>query len=517
MKTINYYYLSAILLSILLFVNGCIPSSRTVDTMKDLREAQRKDQPIRILTADSRIYTLNPYYLNGNSISGNGTVEYKNDKKGFSGEIPYSDIELIERLKPNLGQGFWIIPASLAITGGLVTLMEPQEFTIERIEGSCPFIYAYDGTDYKLEAESFSTSISKALEGQTYHHLPSLKPVDNKLKIRVANERPETHIFNSMELFMVDALDASSIVLDVNNKVWPVYYEQAPRSASDHSGKNVLETVATKDHEFWETDFKSANVELEFQDELTLTFDLPANTENATLIINAINSDLINDMYSAAGAIIGNKALDFYHTLESDSELKNFFLKWIERSSLLIEILTEEGWEKAGSLRPEANEVPFRRAIRLKNLSEKTSLLTIKPSSLTDVWHIDAVSIENSSTKPLNMINADLLSITSSNNYKGVRQAISENDSSYTIILPPDYLDLEFDAEKSLSMQNPQYIFSARGYLYEWFPQTNNSVNSRFSEWFDDVAPHNKRELFDQYEDIFLYAIYNNRIKEARN
>ena len=68
-----------------------------------------------------------------------------------------------------------------------------------------------------MEAEAFSTAISKSLETQTHHLLPSLNPVKNELKVRIGNQRPETHLINDVDLYAVDAGDFSSLVLDINN------------------------------------------------------------------------------------------------------------------------------------------------------------------------------------------------------------------------------------------------------------------------------------------------------------
>jgi len=504
---------SALILLFIIITGGCIPSSKTVTKVEELQDAQIHNQPIRLLTTDSKTYTLDQFSINNESISGSGHVNDGDVEKSFNGDLPFSDIIFIERLKPSFWQGFWIVPASLGVGAGLASLLQPQEFTIERVSGSCPFIYSYDGSEYHLEAEAFSTSISKALEAQTYHHLPSLKSQENKLKIRIANERPETHIFNSIQLYAVDSHNVSSIVLDNKNRAWPISNRITPVTATDHFGQNILKKVSTKDKQYWKTNYKNVYTEADFRDELTLSFDIPDEQSTATFIVEAINSDLINDVYSAAGAIIGEESLNFYNSLENNPALKNFFLRWIEKSSLKIELLTTSGWEKAGSIRPEANEVSFQRAIRIGKLENARKPLTIRVSSLMDVWHIDALSIDLFAKESLKMHPLEMTLVKASNKQVGHRKAIGAIDTTYSLLMPADYLDIEFDASQTLNMQNPQYIFSARGYLYEWFPKVNNPFNSNLTEWFKDVNQQDKIALFNQNEDLFLYGIYSHRNK----
>ena len=70
--------------------------------------------------------------------------------------------------------------------------------------GSCPYIYSWDGNDYKLEGEAFGTALGRALETQTSIVLKDLKSSDNRLKLKLTNERPETHFFNDIKLVAIE-------------------------------------------------------------------------------------------------------------------------------------------------------------------------------------------------------------------------------------------------------------------------------------------------------------------------
>jgi len=204
------------LLLIAVLLSGCYSSSQTT-RFDELEKAKEKEYPIRALTVDSTLYTFDSFSFTYSTISGEGRKKWDNSIEEFKGTLNFSDIVFVERLKSNNWKAFWIIPMSLAVMGGVVQLSEPSELYIHRPGGSCPFVSSYNGSEFVMEAEAFSTAISKSLETQTHHLLPSLNPVKNELKVRIGNQRPETHLINDVDLYAVDAGDFSSLVLDINN------------------------------------------------------------------------------------------------------------------------------------------------------------------------------------------------------------------------------------------------------------------------------------------------------------
>jgi hypothetical protein len=169
--------------------------------------------------------------------------------------------------------------------------------------------------------------------------------------------------------------------------------------------------------------------------------------------------------------------MEFYRALEQDSQLQSEIRKWMRECGLRIEVAHGAAWEEAGTMMPEANVAPFSRAIRISNLKSFQSPLRVRLSSLTDVWCIDAVSIDFSPVQPLSMHSLKMISVKSSdkNNWEN---AIKSNDSLYALILPPNYIDIHFDSVPVLEMRKPIYILAIQGYLYEWFSKPKESTDN---------------------------------------
>jgi len=500
-------FLGLFILVAALIGSGCF-ATYELKTKADLQ--QREGQgPIRALTVDSILYTLETFSFTDSLLSGRGTQKQNGLTAQFQGSIPFSHIVFIEGLETSFWKTVWVVPMVAGVIGGLLTVMtEHPQFTISRPSGSsCPYVYAFDGTQFKLEAEAFGTSISKALEAQTFSLLPSLVPVDGHPTVRISNERPETHLLNSVNLLVADARGASTVVLDIDNVLWPLPHAVPPAAARDHSGKDILSDLVKKDNRYWKSDLARAAPFSGFRDKLEVQFDIPQGTSEATLVVQAINTELITEVYRTVGAVLGDATLSFYQALERDPELQRIIREWIRECNLRIEVANDTNWKEVGMMLPEANVVPFSRAIRIGNLGGLQGPLRVRLSSLTEVWRIDAVSVDFSIVQPLPLHPLEMVSVSASDKMNW-ESAIKSSDSSYAVILPPNYLDITFDSAPTLGMQRPVYVFAAQGYLYEWLPTQTEPFSSVFSEATtggDRVAMF---KLLIERRDLFLPPIY---------
>jgi len=493
-------------------INGCgISATYQIKSKTQLQEQQLGKGRIRALTVDSRLYTLNTFTFTDSLLSGSGTLKKKGLTTPFDGSIPFNHIVFIEGLETTSSKGLWVVPMMVVVASGLAAALAPPMFTIippSSGSGSCPYVYAFGGKQFKLEAEAFGTSVSKSLEAQTFSILPSLAPVDGLLNVRVSNERPETHLLNSVHLFVADAGDTSSVVLDINNVLWQLLHPIPPSVASNHSGKNILNDIVNKDKCYWKSELTNTRPNTGFRDTLELQFDVPQGASEATLVVNAINTELINEVYSYMGSVLGDATLLFYQAMENDSELQRTIKDWICECSLKIEVSDGSNWNEAGMMPPEANVAAFSRAIRISNLGGIRGPLRVRLSTLTDVWRLDAVSIDFSPVQPLPLHPLEMNSVSASDNKKW-EDAVKSSDSSYALILPPNYLDIQFNSAAALGMKKPVYLFAAQGYLYEWFPTQKESSTPFITETMEGADRIVMLKNLIKQKEFFLPPIYS--------
>jgi hypothetical protein len=498
-------FLSLLALVAALVGSGC-SATYQVKTKSELVQREGKG-PIRALTVDSLLYTLQTFSFSDLLLSGRGTLKQHGLTAPFEGSIPFNRIVFIEGLETSYWKAVWVVPMMAGVVSGLSAIAEPPQFEIHRSGSSCPYVYAFDGTQFKLEAEAFGTSISKALEAQTFSLLPSLVPVEGSLTVRVSNERPETHLLNSVNLFAADVPESSSVVLDVDNVLWPLPHVVPPVGARDHSGKDILSDLITEDGRYWKSDLANTVPFSGFRDTLEVHFDVPPGASEATFVIHAINTELISEVYRSVGAVLGDASMLFYQALERDAELQSNIREWIRECNLRIEVAGGTNWKEVGVMPPEANVAPFSRAVRISNLGCLHGPLRVRLSSLTDVWRIDAVSMDFSPVQPLPLHPLDIMSVSASDRMNW-ESAIKSGDSSYALILPSNYLDISFRSDAALGMQRPVYVFAAQGYLYEWFPTKTEPASSVISETVTGGDRVSMLKLLIKQRDLILPPIY---------
>ncbi|MBE0645979.1 MAG: hypothetical protein IH600_17995 [Bacteroidetes bacterium] len=491
-----------------ILISGGCGSSAPVQTKYELAEQMGRG-PIRVLTTDSTVYTLTTYVFDDSLLTGSGTRERRGAMSDFEGALPFNRILFIEGYHFSTAKTLWVVPMVALASVAAVTMFTDTYFTIEPKEsqGSCPTVYSFDGTSFHLEAEAFGTSISKVLEAKSFSVLSSLAEADGRLTVRIANERPETHMINAVQLFAADAGNAAGVVLDVDNRLWPLSQPIAPSAARDASGRNTRALVEKADGQLWKSDLTNTTPGSGFRDAMELEFDIPQDAHEATLVVHAINTDLIAEVYRSVGGLLGDATMQFYQALENDPVLLERIRHWLGDCSLSVEILDGDGWTVVGSMIPEANMVLFSRAIRLRIPDGHRGPLRVRLSTLTDVWRIDAVTIDPAPASPLAMRELPLISVQSSGTADRSSE-ISRTDDSYAVLLPPEQITCAFDPQPVANMKHPVYVFAAQGYLYEWFPTDGDSPASALAADLEGSQRVEMLKLLIAQKDLFLPPIY---------
>lgn len=463
-------FLAFVFCCILLGTGSC-SITRNYTTRSELWEHSGR---LLVLTKDSAKYYLDRFSLKDSTMQGFGTREHRNFVADFEGEISLKDVTYVIG-SPAIN--FWdvlgftavLLAATPAIeaAGGPSSSVNAAEYP-EPLGGgsSCPTLYAWNGSAYELDGEAFGTALGKALETETGTVLHSLKPAEDLLRVRISNERPETHYLNSVRLYSVAHDPRSRVVLDGQNRPWSASHPLQPVSATDHSGRSVLSLIGASDNATWCSDLAKALPGLDFKDEIILEFEA-GKSSMAGVMIRAINSRLSAVAFQKLYEVLGNEAIDFVFAAERDPEMILLLKQWLDIASLHVSYLTRDGWKEAGTVLPEASEVQFERLVLLDPASVDQDHLTIKLSALAGVWEINSVTVDYTLGPPLLMSPAPMISS------RGPRQftsgdTILHSDGAYLMLWPGDNLFLEYEQPQTMRTESVTYVLLTKGYLYEW-------------------------------------------------
>ncbi len=504
-------FISMIMIVILFY------SCQTVDqisTFNDLSELD-SDSELQIVTTDTTIYIADSYTFTDSTITIKGKKTLGGEETNFSGELNFSDIAYIQTSGTSTWKtlGFIVASGIIILNGaqyiGSSGVLTPYiKVSYPHGNGSCPFIYSWDGNKYNLEGEAFGIALGKALETETQIVLPNLKSTDNKYRIKLTNERPETHFFNNVNITAAIVDKDVSVYSDNENNLQPVTKQKKIYKASDLKENNLTNLLLNEDNLYWESDLSTANTDQKFEDKIFINLkNTNDNADSISLIVSAINTDISSSVFQYLHTLLGNELANFTKAAETDDELIGILKETLYKSALKIDIWDGEKWRYNNLIYPEANFVKFNKLVRLPVINHD-SIMRIRLRCMTDVWKIDAIHFDDSPKKELTIIPIEITNF--STNSKGSLRRIKEKDNLYVKLLPGDKMELEFNGVKPYQNKKVVYTVTVGGYLYEWIID-KSLVADEGLENIDGSTPKIEFvKVLLKNMDSFLPIIYDN-------
>jgi hypothetical protein len=459
-------------------LSGCA-TARKLTTRDEFAEL-KADQAITVYAQDERVYALRQHALGDSAIRGSGTLSQRGQSSPFQGSIPFDQIIAVKTNSRSAMKGLAMVGITALFVAYLAEASRAQDgltghaTVISAFTGSgssCPYLYAWDGSRFELQAEPFGIAWGRALELTTAHLLPAARAEHGVVRLRLTNERQETHYADSIHLLAIELGEAAGAVLDGQGRAWPLEHPVAPVAARDESEGDLLPEVAAVDGRLWECDLSRLTPTSGYEDVLEFEFVRPRETGSGLLVLTGINTALSSAVYSSLCRVVGGEAALLAHAIETDPELIAQLRRYLRDASLEVRLWNGRDWEVAGVLQPEASAVTFTRALRIAVPPGAGDTVKVRLRSMADVWRIDALAAEWGDSRPLPMQSLDMLSAVGPAG-EDVRDALGRDDERRAVLLPPDRVELAFSAARpSQARGRVVYAVTARGYLHEWDPR----------------------------------------------
>jgi len=511
MKIIYIFIFSTFLLA------SCV-STNTITRRSQIGDP-RSTGILEVNMLDSSKYLLSNYTLGDSAISGSGQYINSSRIDYFSGEIELSKILSINAQNTSFIKSF--ISAGVlcvVVPYVLATLVEPRGTTITQTtkrvvpppnNGSCPYLYSFNGSEYVLEGEAFGTALGKALESESCVVLTELKPIDDKLKIKITNERPETHFINNVQLIAVES-DKDGIVYSNNHNELISVRNHKKIQKSTENGKDITNLITDRDNKYWVSDLSTANSSSGFEDKITLQIDNINLADSITLIVSAINTNISAVLFEYLNKTLGDEFPSFANAIETDPEMIGILKETLFKSALKIDIWDGSNWNYTDVLFPEANQVRFNKALRLPVPKNSNGEMKIRLRCMTDVWKIDEISYDDSAPGKLKISYPELTK------YHAVAQnltdasTIQKKDNQYLKLLPGDFTELEYKPITPNPDKKVTYALKAGGYLYEWIVDSNTNISLSNRNLNTETPKMKFLKNILKNNDLILPIIYDN-------
>lgn len=325
---------------------------------------------------------------------------------------PLSDFDLVWVRKTDGAATALVNLLGLAAVGGLVVLALPEDFmqfdysnAFDEAE-SCPFVYAFDGEKYVLEAEPYGGSVCAGLERPDWAVLDSLKPVDGRYRLLLSNELDEIEHVDELKLVVVDHPAGVSVSPEVSGRMRTLAAPVPPSAARDGDGRDVRNELAASDGLCWQgrVEGRDPDRDEDLKDELTLEFPRPAGARRAKLVAVARTTMWGSQAIRPLLAGQGRELSGYFDKVDAGGPALLSLLGWFAREdmyTLQVRVETTAGWKVKALVYGGGPVIAKDKAygLDLGDVSGDTVRIRLTPAA--GFWMIDRLAMDFSDDVPV--------------------------------------------------------------------------------------------------------------------
>ncbi|OHA53634.1 MAG: hypothetical protein A2991_02140 [Candidatus Terrybacteria bacterium RIFCSPLOWO2_01_FULL_58_14] len=381
--------------------------------------------------------------------------------------------------------------------------------------GSCPFVYSWDGEQYRLEHEAFPFAAIKASAGASYDRLQYLKEQDGEYRLEVREERKEISWIDRFRFWVVDHPGAESFVMpDLEGQLHTVAEPQEP-TACDSAGEDCLEAVRAFDDTVWRADFDQSD-SLSAKDVLALKFDKPNDAQIAKLLLKVEKQLTVTKLWQRHLADIGSNRWGVWQKVVSTPPMSWLWQWWQGRANLLVQVSDGSEWRTVGKILP-GRELwdDFLIAADVSDIAgEVLNVRLVSPQGFYEVNSVEADFSEDEAMEVRELSPKEALRNASDD----VREALGGADDNEVELVKGDRIGVRYDAlPPAAEGQHRSFAIAISGYYNYIIPDVSSLADlwqavrdiarfsSRPAEWAMRAA---QRALEDPPEHHTLHTDY---------
>jgi hypothetical protein len=436
-------------------------------------------QPEKIARADKVIVTTSSgspvccKFVLTNARIGDGCLTgYKGEKQI---KIPLSYIESIRIVDSD---NYWhIVLAALAVGVAAGAIGVEVALSVEESrapspppsDGSCPYVYSFDGEQYVFDAEPYGGSISRGLKRTEWCGLEHLQESNGNYALRVANELRETQHIDEMGLVIVDHPPATGVAPNIRGRIHTIKEPRLPDRARDRRGNDILPFLSERDGVFWKTGPGEIDPDGgdDLRDDLILDFPKPEKADRVKLLVNCSTTRWGTQVAREFLAVYGTALPEWYAEIDSAGPALRKILDWYYREELYImqvQVFTGEGWRSRGEI---FGGGPFasKDKVYVLDLSDvRGDKLRIRLRPPAHFWKLDYLAVDYSEDLPV-AVSEVAATRAVDNRGNDVTALLAKNDDA-CLVLPRigDSAELLFRAPPRRAGLERTVILKAGGY-----------------------------------------------------
>ncbi len=450
----------------------------------------RSGQDVYVRTHGGSAYELKAFHFRDSTLvalRGDQTAPFK-VRLGSSVDIPLDSIAVLRVRNSDRDRTVGLV-ASIAVLAGAILVADqgtdrpPPTRTTGTAQGSCPYVYSFNGSEYLLDSETYAGAMARGLERTDVDNLEHIRPVNGRYRLTLANELDETEYTDELSLLVVDHPSGTRVFPEASGHTRLVGSGAAPLSTSRFAEPDTLPTRAG-----WEFEFLK-----------------PDGAESLALAVTARNGPALSFVASHLLTLMGPNVYTWYAAMNGDSAKSNSMERWLaEETYLHVSVWKEGTWERAASLPNVGPVISKTQVVPLDSGEFPGDTVRVRLEAFPKLWELELAELVPD-LGPVQTQEAQLALACTEQGWD-VTQLLSSRDGNYHVALNGDRVFLEY-LVPPVQGESRTVLVSTTGHYYI---AADDSDTSRVAEAFRIFAD-------DEYARRYFQRVWNDAKPKANH
>jgi hypothetical protein len=454
-----------------------------------------QDQPVRTVLEAERPYevkvglsTGETVHLSAPRVLGDSLVGLRvndgGDPQGTRFAVPLGDVMTVEVREGDavkttalvVGIGALVVGGAVLIANAAEQEPPPPKPSTGGEPISCPLVYSWDGNRWRLDSGTFGGAFLTPLARTDIHLLEHARVEDGVLRLRLANELPETDHVDAFRLLVVDHEPGTEVIPSGDGALHAVGTLSSAARAVDDRSRDAGEAVRTIDGWGWESSpaGRDTAVDAEVRSGLTLVFERPSDAERATLVVHGSNTAWAGWMMREFVAAHGRETDRWYAALNADpAGAKALGTALAAEALLSVSVWTEQGWEPRGAVWEAGPEIAKRQAIPIDLSDVPGDTVQVRLESVPLYWNLDQVAIAWTVGPEPTPLVLEPTSARLEADKRDVSARLSRKDGVYLVLETGEAAELSFTLPPPTEGLERSLLIATTGWYRIHSPQTD--------------------------------------------
>jgi hypothetical protein len=441
---------------------------------------ERSPDRVRLTRADGSMIELVQPFISGDTLIGRWADSKDTASRVF---IPVSDVKSVAVRRVHAAKTGLLI-AGVGLTAiaviGAATADDPYFAPQPPSSGgdygwgvSCPLVYSWDGTHWRLDSGTFGGAIAPALARTDLDNLVYAVPERGLLRLRVANELNETDYLDALSVVVVDHPAGHTIAPDGQGHIHTLGRLTAPSSARDFRGGDALARVSKTDGWGWESNpsGRDTAVTQDIRDGLEVVFPRPLSG-NARLVLDGSNTPWAAYLIQRFVEAHGSETQAWYDSLETSPAIARGLGSMLAKEAFLgVSVWANGRWQRQGYIWEAGPEIVKRQVFSLDLSRVEGDSVRIRLESAPSFWSIDHVALD--STAPARF---EAYEVQAQHAVDGAGTDVSDqlrsSDHRYLVLEHGDGAEMLFRVPPPAAGRSRSYLVRSSGWYRIHTPAT---------------------------------------------